>query len=139
MMFWFRHILESMDTTEAAGILSLTISVQGHGDYPTEQVLENPEIIVGGVEDEGKRNAWEYYVNEVHEMDKFAGSSDPEAYEERGMNRPLLYFTEIIFLRMGLEAKDMKSRYLYNTNYVIWDNIGLEKKDMNLCGISDYG
>ena len=24
-----------------------------------------------GVEDEGKRNAWEYYVNEVHEMDKF--------------------------------------------------------------------
>ena len=32
---------------------------------------------------------------------------------------------------MGLEAKDMKSKYLYNTNYVIWDNIGLEKKDGN--------
>jgi hypothetical protein len=33
---------------------------------------------------------------------------------------------------MGLEAKDLKSRYLYNTNYVIWDNIGLEEKDQNL-------
>src|SRR5699024_6951613 len=33
---------------------------------------------------------------------------------------------------MGLEAKDLKSRYLYNTNYVIWDNIGLEKEDRNI-------
>ena len=28
--------------------------------------------------------------------------------------------------------KDLKSRYLYNTNYVIWDNIGLEKSDKNI-------
>ena len=27
---------------------------------------------------------------------------------------------------------DLKSKYLYNTNYVIWDNIGLEKKDGNI-------
>ena len=33
---------------------------------------------------------------------------------------------------MGLEAKDMKNRYLYNTNYVIWDNLGLQKEDRNI-------
>ena len=33
---------------------------------------------------------------------------------------------------MGLEAEDLKSRYLYNTNYVIWDNIGLPKEDRNI-------
>ena len=33
---------------------------------------------------------------------------------------------------MGLEAKDLKNRYLYNTNYAIWDNIGLEKVNKNL-------
>ncbi len=33
---------------------------------------------------------------------------------------------------MGLEAKDLKSKYLYNTNYVIWDNIGLQKEDRNI-------
>lgn len=33
---------------------------------------------------------------------------------------------------MGLEAKDLKGRYLYNTNYVIWDNIGLKKQDKNI-------
>lgn len=33
---------------------------------------------------------------------------------------------------MGLKAEDLKGRYLYNTNYVIWDNIGLEKVDRNI-------
>ena len=33
---------------------------------------------------------------------------------------------------MDLQAEDLKSRYLFNTNYVIWDNIGLEKQDRNL-------
>ena len=33
---------------------------------------------------------------------------------------------------MGLKAEDLKSRYLYNTNYVIWDNIGLKKEDKNI-------
>ena len=30
---------------------------------------------------------------------------------------------------LGLTEADMKSESLFNTNYVIWDNIGLEKKD----------
>ena len=123
------NIMESMDTTEGRDFV-FTVSVQGHGDYPTEPVLENPEIIVGGVEDEGKRNAWEYYVNEVHEMDKFVGSLIQKV---QARNEPtVLVFYGDHLPTLGLEAKDLKSRYLYNTNYVIWDNIGLEKKDMNL-------
>ncbi len=47
------------------------ISVQGHGDYPAEKVLENPRITVSGIEDEGRTNAWEYYVNQLYEMDQF--------------------------------------------------------------------
>ena len=42
------NIMESMDTTEGQDFV-FTISVQGHGDYPTEPTLENPEIIVSGV------------------------------------------------------------------------------------------
>ena len=33
---------------------------------------------------------------------------------------------------LGLKAEDLKSRYLYNTNYVIWDNVGLQKQDKNI-------
>ena len=33
---------------------------------------------------------------------------------------------------MGLKVKDVKNRYLFQTEYVIWDNMGLEKKDANV-------
>lgn len=123
------NIMESMDTTEGQDFV-FTISVQGHGDYPTEPTLENPEIIVSGVEDEGKRNAWEYYVNEVYEMDKFVGQLIDEV-ESRNEPSVIVFYGDHL-PTMDLESSDLKSKYLYNTNYVIWDNIGLEKKDGNI-------
>ncbi|HJA67062.1 MAG TPA: LTA synthase family protein [Candidatus Mediterraneibacter cottocaccae] len=123
------NIMESMDTTEGQDFV-FTISVQGHGEYPTEPVLEDPEIIVTGVEDEGARNSWEYYVNQVHEMDKFVGQLI-EAVESRNEPSVIVFYGDHL-PTMNLEAKDLKSRYLYNTNYVIWDNIGLEKIDENI-------
>ncbi len=123
------YIDQSMNTTEGQDFV-FTVSVQGHGEYPAEPVLENPEIIVTGPEDEGKRNSWEYYVNEVHEMDKFAGNLVKQI-EERGEPTVIVFYGDHL-PTMGLEAKDLKSRYLYNTNYVIWDNIGLKKEDKNL-------
>ena len=118
-----------MNTTEGQDFV-FTISVQGHGEYPTEKVIENPKIVVTGPEDEGKKNAWEYYVNMVHEMDKFAGDLVKQL-EERGEPTVLVFYGDHL-PTMGLEAKDLKSRYLYNTNYVIWDNIGLKQEDKNL-------
>ena len=123
------EILKCLDSTEGPDYV-YTISVQGHGDYPTEPTLENPEIKVTGVEDEGKRNAWEYYVNEVHEMDKFVGQLI-DAIEQRGEPTVIVFYGDHL-PTLGLEAKDLKGKYLYNTNYVIWDNIGLEKKDGNI-------
>lgn len=122
------NILQSMDTTEGQDFV-FTVSVQGHGDYPTEKVIENPKITISGVEDEGRRNAWEYYVNQVYEMDKFAGDL-VAAIEERGEPAVIVFYGDHL-PTMDLQAKDLKGRYLYNTNYVIWDNIGLEKKDGN--------
>lgn len=50
-----QHILDAMDTTEHQDLV-YGISVQGHGDYPTEKVLDDPKIKVLGIEDEGKTN-----------------------------------------------------------------------------------
>ena len=107
------NIMESMDTTAGQDFV-FTVSVQGHGDYPTEPTLENPEIKVTGVEDEGKRNAWEYYVNEVHEMDKFVAQLI-EAVEARNEPSVVVFYGDHL-PTLGLEAKDLKSKYLYNTN-----------------------
>ena len=77
-----------------------------------------------------RKNAWEYYVNMVHEMDEFAGNLVRQI-EERGEPTVLVFYGDHL-PTMGLEAKDLKSKYLYNTNYVIWDNIGLKQEDKNL-------
>ena len=123
------NIMEAMDTTEGQDFV-FTITVEGHGEYPTEKVLEDPEIVVSGVEDEGERNAWEYYVNLIHETDKFVQQLI-DAVEARNEPTVLVFYGDHL-PTMNLAAKDLKSKYLYNTNYVIWDNIGLEKQDENI-------
>ena len=123
------HIQDALDSTEQQDFV-FTISVQGHGNYPEEKLIENPRITASGLESEAKTNAWEYYVNQVYEMDEFAGNL-VKMMEERGEPTIIVFYGDHL-PTMGLEAKDMKSKYLYNTNYVIWDNIGLEKKDRNI-------
>lgn len=124
-----QHITDAMDTTEQQDFV-FGVSVQGHGEYSEEKIIENPVITVNGIEDEGRKNAWEYYVNQVYEMDQFAGDLVKEI-EKRGEPSVIVFYGDHL-PTMGLEAKDLKSRYLYNTNYVIWDNIGLEKQDRNI-------
>lgn len=123
------HIVEAMDTTEQQDFV-FAISVQGHGDYPEEQLIEDPKIKVEGIKDEGTKNKWEYYVNQVYEMDAFAGKL-VKTIEERGEPSVIVFYGDHL-PTMGLQAEDLKSRYLYNTNYVIWDNIGLKKEDRNI-------
>lgn len=123
------HIMEAMDTTKQEDFL-FTVSVQGHGNYPETQVIENPKIKVEGIEDEALKNKWEYYVNQVYEMDQFVGDLI-KAVEERNEPSVVVFYGDHL-PTMGLKAEDLKSRYLYNTNYVIWDNIGLQKHDKNI-------
>ena len=124
-----QHIMEAMDTTKQEDFV-FTVSVQGHGNYPETQVIENPKIKVEGIEDEALKNKWEYYVNQVYEMDQFVGDLI-KAVEERNEPSVVVLYGDNL-PTMGLKAEDLKSRYLYNTNYVIWDNIGLQKDDKNI-------
>ena len=124
-----QHIMEAMDTTKQEDFV-FTVSVQGHGNYPETQVIENPKIKVEGIEDEALKNKWEYYVNQVYEMDQFVGDLI-KAVEERNEPSVVVFYGDHL-PTMGLKAEDLKSRFLYNTNYVIWDNIGLQKDDKNI-------
>ena len=63
-------------------------------------------------------------------MDQFAGHL-VQAVKERGEPSVIVFYGDHL-PTMGLKAEDLKGRYLYNTNYVIWDNIGLEKQDRNV-------
>ena len=123
------EILKAMKSTEEPDYI-YTISVQGHGDYPDEPILEDPQITVSGCDTEEENCKWEYYVNQINEMDQFIQELT-EALSECGEEVVLVMYGDHL-PTMGLEVEDLKNRYLFQTNYVIWDNMGLKKKDENL-------
>ena len=123
------EIVKCLDSTEGPDYV-YTISVQGHGDYPSEPVLENPEITVSGAPTDELNNKWEYYVNQIHEMDNFV----------KELTDKLADYPEDVVLvmygdhlpTMGLTVEDVDNKYLFQTEYVMWDNFGLKKKKENL-------
>ncbi|MCH1984291.1 LTA synthase family protein [Ruminococcus sp. OA3] len=124
------EIMKCLESTDSADYI-YTISVQGHGDYPAEPILEDPQITVTGAEKQEKNNnSWEYYVNQLKEMDDFIQEL-VETLEDYDEPVVLVMYGDHL-PTMGLTAEDVENRYLFQTEYVMWDNIGLEKKDVNL-------
>lgn len=123
------EIMQALTKTDTRDYI-YTISVEGHGKYPTEQLIQNPDIVVTEAPDEEQKWQYEYYVNMVHSMDNFVKSltEELEAYDEDvvlvmyGDHLPALDMTE----------DDMKSGSLYKTQYVIWSNFDMEKQDKDL-------
>lgn len=124
------EVEKSLDYTPDAPDFVYTITVEGHGDYPKEKVLENPAIQVSGVEDEGMRYAWEYYVNQIHEVDDFIGKLI-EMLEARDEKTVVIMFGDHL-PTMGLEDTDMVSGSVFNTQYATWNNFGMKKQDKDM-------
>ena len=124
-----KYILQAMESTEGPDYV-YTISVQGHGDYPEEPVLENPKIKVSGASTQAENYKWEYYCNQIYEMDQFVKELT-DTLSKLDEDVVLVMYGDHL-PTMGLTVTDMKNKSLFQTEYVIWDNMGLEKKDKNL-------
>lgn len=124
------EILKALDATPDQKDFVFTVTVQCHGKYPDEPVLEDPAVTVEACPDEDRRWAVEYYVNQLYETDAFIGRlvADLERREEKtilvlyGDHQPAL----------GLEKDDMDGESLFYTEYLIWSNFGLERQTEDL-------
>ncbi len=121
---------KALDSTPNQSDFVYTITVQGHGSYPDEKVIQNPEITVSGADSEEKNNQWEYYVNQIHEVDKFIKNLT-DMLSERDENTILVLFGDHL-PTMGLTDEDLKSGDIFKTKYATWNNFGLEQKDADL-------
>jgi phosphoglycerol transferase MdoB-like AlkP superfamily enzyme len=122
--------IKTLDSTPDQADFTYTITVGTHGDYPTEQVIEDPVYTVSGVEDEGSANAWTYYVNQLHEADNFIADLIA-AVDARGEDTVIVMFGDHL-PTMGLEDEDMRSGDIYKTKYITWNNMNLPKEDADL-------
>ncbi len=122
------EITKAMDSTEQQDFV-FAVSVQGHGKYPTEVIDPEQTITVEGFNEE-ETTGFEYYVNQIHDMDAFLGelvttleaSDEPTVLVIYGDHLP----------KFSIDADDLENGNIYQTEYVMWDNFGLEKKDKDL-------
>ena len=122
-------ITDALQSTESRDMI-YTISVQGHGKYPSEQVIENPQITVTSAPTEELKWKYEYYVNQIYEMDQFIGDltqtlsqyDEPVVLVMYGDHIPAIDITE----------DDLEGGDLYGTEYVIWSNFDLDGDDEDM-------
>lgn len=122
------EITKTLNSTEGRDLV-YTISVQGHGRYPSVVVDTEQKITVDGVENEEKIQ-FEYFVNQINEMDNFIGSliSTLESYDEPTI---LVMYGDHL-PAFEIKDEDLDNNNIFQTEYVIWNNFGLEKNDKDL-------
>ena len=123
------EILKSLNSTEGSDFV-YTISVQAHGDYPKEKILENPKIQVSGLPDEETTNAFTYYINQLHEVDQFVGQL-VEALSNRDEETVLVLFGDHL-PTLGFSDEDLVNNSIFQTEYVVWSNFDMPKNDQDL-------
>lgn len=122
------EILKAMDSTQGEDVI-YAISVQAHGEYPSQRLGDEEPIFIRYTE-QSMEYAWSYYVNQIAEDDLFVRDL-VAALEERGEPVILVLYGDHLPY-MNLETEDVAGGVLTATEYVIWDNIGLNKNDLDL-------
>ena len=116
------QILQAMDQTAEARDFVFTVTVQCHGSYPEN--LENPAIRVLECPENVSKAAMEYYVNQLRETDAFVGELIA-ALEARDEPTVAVFYGDHL-PALNLKAAQLESGSMYQTDYVVWDNLGLE-------------
>lgn len=134
-------MIERMEQTEGRDYIT-TITVQAHGRYPKKYTptLTSLTCHFDGkyAEDQEKRAAWMYYINMCRETDNMVASL---LYKLEKLDEPTVVFMYGDHLpSLNLEQEDLDEITLYQTEWVMWDNIGLsvENKDMTAYQASTY-
>ena len=122
-------ILDALDSTKGRDMI-YTISVQGHGKYPSEKVIENPEIEVLSAPTEELKWKYEYYVNQIYEMDQFVKELTDELAKLDEPTILVMYGDHIPAL--DITEDDLENGNLFGTQYIVWNNMNLPKDDENL-------
>lgn len=123
-------IIDALDSSEGPDYV-YTVSVQGHGSYPSEASTDYQKIkVLGGLDSEEQVNEVQYYVNEINEMDEFIGNLI-DTVNQKDEDTIIIFFGDHL-PGVGLSDDDLINDNMYQTKYFIWDNMGLEEQDQDV-------
>lgn len=116
--FLTEKIISSLKSTKKQDFI-YTISVQGHGSYPTDGDYDYP-IKVTGLDDEAMTNQYQYYAWQISEMDAFVGQLIEEL-NKLGEDTILVMYGDHL-PSLGITAENLMNGDVYQTEYIIWSN-----------------
>ena len=125
-----KYIDEAMDSTEGNDFVYV-VTVQDHGGYDYGEEYEKTITVDEGDIDDWDKSQLEYYCNQLYETDQFIKSLI-ESLENRG--EPVILSLVSDHLPTLNVITNEEASYIdkYKVDYVIWDNIGLEKNDEDI-------
>ncbi|MBQ8993362.1 MAG: LTA synthase family protein [Turicibacter sp.] len=124
-----KSIIDALKSTENQDYI-YTISVQGHGDYPDTPVENHSKITVSGLDDTSRLTSFEYFTNEIYEMDQFIGELI-NALSLINEDTVLVMYGDHL-PTLGIEDAELSNGDIFQTEYVVWNNFGLEKQDADI-------
>ena len=131
---------DSMDSTPSKDFV-YTITVGTHGAYPTYDALGDKKkiTVTANGKSQEETYAWQYYVNQINAMDTWM-KNYTEMLNARGEDTLLIMFGDHL-PSMNILDSDMATNSIYKTNYITWNNFGMQKKDEDLAAyqlVSEY-
>ncbi len=130
-------IKDCLDSSKNKDLI-YAVSVQAHGSYPASFELEPGMIDTTGIDDEVTEAKFEYYINQVKEVDTFLGEL-LEVLENRNEPVVLVLFGDHL-PGFHIEDEDLINQNKYQTEYVIWSNFPTyyTVKDLNSYQLYSY-
>jgi len=124
------HTLNALAATEEKDLV-FVVSVQPHGKYLDEDKMGGSAIDAYNIPNSDELMGYEYYLGQLKETDAFVGEL---AAELSALSEP----TVVVFYGDHLpsfdwEDSDLTEGTLYDTEYVIMSNFGLETEAPDLC------
>src|SRR5665647_556094 len=123
------EILSTLKSTDNRDFI-YTISVQGHGSYPTTKAYDNPEITASGISTKSDANALEYYLQQVQGEDAFVGDL-VEAIKNFDEDTIVVFYGDHL-PPLNISAKDLTTQDLYKEQYVMWSNFPMPEENKDL-------
>ncbi len=125
------EVFKCLDSTDGRDFV-FGVSVQSHGKYPTEVIDETQTVVVEkGMEDNPEyKIGFEYYINQLHEMDEFVGEL-VEAVKNYDEPTILVLYGDHL-PAMSISKEQLLNEDLFETEYVIWANYDIPVLDEDL-------
>ncbi len=122
-------INDCLDSSEGSDVI-YTITVQSHGKYPSSYEIELPIKSTGFSNEEDTNLEFEYYINQLYEVDRFIGEL-LDSLQKRDERTVVVMYGDHL-PSFEISEGDLEGGDLFATEYVIWDNFGLQKQNGNI-------